>query len=312
MLITRNEMADAIKARKEAGAAVNVLTNSEANNGATVNTILKAALGTHYTFDEEGSGIMHHKYMVVDQGAPASDPLVLTGSHNWSAAADNDNDENTLIIHDATIANIYYQNFVQRFVENNGVLFELTGPPTAVDDSAKTKIAEPITVSVLENDMKQAPVTITIQQQPGHGSAYIPFANPNVIGYEPVAGYHGNDSFIYKIAYQADPTLTSTATVFINVVNNIGIIEPGSLSPMTISPNPVKESNFRLTVYGTDMQNAELQVLDITGKSVYSTTLSLKSGENVFEINTPQLRKGMYVVNVSTDTRTWSKKIIFE
>jgi len=312
MLITRNEMADAIKARKEAGAAVNVLTNSEGNNGATVNTILKAALGTHYTFDDEGSGIMHHKYMVVDQDAPASDPLVLTGSHNWSAAADNDNDENTLIIHDATIANIYYQNFVKRFVENNGVLFELTTPPTAVNDSAKTKIAELVTVSVLENDMKQAPVTVTVEQLPAHGNAFIPFANPNVISYEPVAGYYGDDSFTYKIAYQADPTLTSTATVFINVVNNIGIIEPGSLSPMTISPNPVKGCNFRLTVNLPEKQDAAMQVLDITGKSVYSNTLPLKSGENTLEFSMPQLNKGMYVIKLSTATRTWSRKIIFE
>jgi len=65
---------------------------------------------------------MHNKYMVIDQGAPDSDPLVWTGSHNWSAGADNENDENTLVIHDATIANIYYQNFVTLFKASNGVL----------------------------------------------------------------------------------------------------------------------------------------------------------------------------------------------
>jgi len=122
MLITRTEMADAIAACMNAGSAVNVITNVEGNNSTTVNTILSDALGSHYTFDNVSSGILHHKYMVVDQGNSASDPLVLTGSHNWSAAADNDNDENTLIIHDATMANIYYQNFVERFVQNNGVL----------------------------------------------------------------------------------------------------------------------------------------------------------------------------------------------
>ncbi|HYX06621.1 MAG TPA: phospholipase D-like domain-containing protein, partial [Bacteroidales bacterium] len=67
-----------------------------------------------------------NKYMVVDQSLPASDPVVLTGSHNWSAAAEDRNDENTLIVHDATIANIYYQNFVKRFMDNLGLLHELT------------------------------------------------------------------------------------------------------------------------------------------------------------------------------------------
>jgi len=56
---------------------------------------------------------MHNKYMVVDQSNTASDPLVWTGSHNWSASGNNDNDENSIVIHDATIANLYHQNFVQ-------------------------------------------------------------------------------------------------------------------------------------------------------------------------------------------------------
>jgi phosphatidylserine/phosphatidylglycerophosphate/cardiolipin synthase-like enzyme len=132
MLLTRDEIASAIASSKATGATVNMLTDASGNNGASVNTTLLAALGvTHYIFYTVSPGIMHNKYMIVDQGAFASDPLVLTGSHNWSAAADNDNDENTLVIHDATIANIYYQNFVKLFVDNNGVL-------TGLSDLSKT------------------------------------------------------------------------------------------------------------------------------------------------------------------------------
>ncbi len=122
MLLTRDEIAAAIAASKSAGNAVNMLTDVEGNNGANVNTTLLAALGaTHYVF-YGSSGVMHNKYMVVDQGAPTSDPMAWTGSHNWSAAANNDNDENTLVIHDATIANLYYQNFAKLFVTSNGSL----------------------------------------------------------------------------------------------------------------------------------------------------------------------------------------------
>ncbi|MFZ4707727.1 MAG: phospholipase D-like domain-containing protein, partial [Bacteroidales bacterium] len=122
MVITRTEIATAIAARKTANAAVNMLTDASGTNDATVNSTLLAALGaTSYVFYGT-SGIMHNKYMIIDQGAPESDPMVLTGSHNWSAAADNENDENTLVIHDATIANLYYQNFVKLFAVSNGVL----------------------------------------------------------------------------------------------------------------------------------------------------------------------------------------------
>ena len=55
---------------------------------------------------------MHHKFMVVDNFDNNSDPQVLTGSHNWSTAAETKNDENTLIVHDANITNQYFQAFV--------------------------------------------------------------------------------------------------------------------------------------------------------------------------------------------------------
>ncbi len=126
MLLTRIEIANAIATSKTAGNIVNMLTDDDGTNDGTVNTTLLAALGsTHYVYYTK-SGIMHNKYMIIDQGAPDSDPQVWTGSHNWSASADVDNDENTLVIHDATIANIYYQNFAKLFVDNNGILTGLT------------------------------------------------------------------------------------------------------------------------------------------------------------------------------------------
>ena len=131
MLLTRTEIANAIAASKTAGNIVNMLTDASGTNDATVNTTLLAALGaTNYVYYGK-SGIMHNKYMIIDQGATDSDPMVLTGSHNWSAAADNDNDENTLVIHDATIANIYYQNFAKLFKDSNGVITGLSSKETS-------------------------------------------------------------------------------------------------------------------------------------------------------------------------------------
>jgi len=60
---------------------------------------------------------IHHKYAIADADITASDPILLTGSHNWSNNAENNSDENTLIIHDHTTANIYLQEFTKRFDE---------------------------------------------------------------------------------------------------------------------------------------------------------------------------------------------------
>ena len=63
------------------------------------------------------SNSFHHKYAIADASNSGADPIVITGSHNWSSNAENNSDENTLIIHNATIANIYLQEFEKRWEE---------------------------------------------------------------------------------------------------------------------------------------------------------------------------------------------------
>jgi phosphatidylserine/phosphatidylglycerophosphate/cardiolipin synthase-like enzyme len=64
--------------------------------------------------------VLHHKYALIDAGFPASQPLVVTGSHNWSNAAENTNGENTLIIEDAGLATQYLQEFAARYYQFGG------------------------------------------------------------------------------------------------------------------------------------------------------------------------------------------------
>lgn len=117
MLITRSDIGYAIHDAFIAGVSIEILVNNFGNCGATVLSTLQPVLADNFQEDEAFTVIFHHKYMIADEGT-ASDPTLLTGSHNWSNAANNKNDENTLIIHDAEIANIYYQNFRKRFDEN--------------------------------------------------------------------------------------------------------------------------------------------------------------------------------------------------
>lgn len=67
--------------------------------------------------DHPGPKSIHHKLAIIDVSMAGSDPTVITGSHNWSNGAETRNDENTLIIHDAEVANMYYQEFVKRWCE---------------------------------------------------------------------------------------------------------------------------------------------------------------------------------------------------
>ena len=67
--------------------------------------------------DHPPDELIHHKYAIVDAQAPGPATAVVTGSHNWTWSADNINDENTLILHDAGIANLFLQEFEARWHE---------------------------------------------------------------------------------------------------------------------------------------------------------------------------------------------------
>jgi hypothetical protein len=94
----------------------------------------------------EGFGQLHHKYAIIDHTQPGSDPIVITGSHNWSASAESVNDENTLIIHDATIANLFHQEFTARYNEltlstSEAVELELNVAPNPANDWVNMEFA---------------------------------------------------------------------------------------------------------------------------------------------------------------------------
>lgn len=117
---TRTDIAYVIDNAAENGVFVaGVLDDATDPSAAIVYNVLAPDMGTQLVIDN-GSYIYHHKYMIVDQGTPASDPTVLTGSHNWTNSAQFRNDENIVIVHDATIANVYYQEFVARYLNAGG------------------------------------------------------------------------------------------------------------------------------------------------------------------------------------------------
>ncbi|RLD43836.1 MAG: hypothetical protein DRI86_08975 [Bacteroidetes bacterium] len=128
MLITRSDIAYAIEdAVNDRTVATQIIVNSEGQCSQTVWGLLSTLLGDDLQEDDEAAGIMHHKFMVADEGTSSS-PTLLVGSHNWSNSADNKNDENTLVFYDnQDLANIYYQAFKYRYDQNRYVGIMETG-----------------------------------------------------------------------------------------------------------------------------------------------------------------------------------------
>ena len=103
---TSNEIGAAIVERAKAGVSVlGVFDGSQVTSGqGTEYDPLKQA-GLDVRLDGNQTGLMHHKVIIIDKS------IVITGSYNFTASAEENNDENVLIIFNSEVAAKYLEEF---------------------------------------------------------------------------------------------------------------------------------------------------------------------------------------------------------
>ena len=127
LLITDTNLGNAIDSLQntgiKTGSAIDVkgIVDEEWVSAATGLVPSLRARGVNVQTYLNADKIFHHKYAVIDAKRNDSDPIVITGSHNWSNGADTSNDENTLVIHDGAIAREYLAEFGSRWFEATGL-----------------------------------------------------------------------------------------------------------------------------------------------------------------------------------------------
>ena len=93
-----------------------------------------------------------------------------------------------------------------------------------------------------------------------------------------------------------------TATMMVTISNQTtGINEP-SLQNLNIYPNPVQNELFIELENG---QITEINILDLTGKAVYSM-----SNTNAKSINVSALKQGIYILKAHTESGVYTKRFI--
>lgn len=213
MVITRSDLAYAIRDRIQQQSLTAKGIIDDASTSATPYGILSPNMGANLAVNGH-NWIFHHKYLIVDASNTASDPTILTGSHNWSNGADQKNDENTVIVHDASLTNQYYQDFMGRWCERN------------------------------------------------------------------------------------------------NQACSLGLDEFDSKQDLVVYPNPNK-GTFVIRTSG-DGTMAEISLTDITGKQVYKQEKQTETGSNLFQIDVPQLKQGLYLVKYTINGQTATTQVIVE
>lgn len=108
LTFTKDDLGESLIAKHKMGINVRGIIDNVNDNGSEYALLLQNGIAVK---DHSPSTILHHKYAIMD------DAMIVTGSHNWSNAANSVNDENTIIIHDASVANVFRQEFEARWNE---------------------------------------------------------------------------------------------------------------------------------------------------------------------------------------------------
>ena len=132
LTFTRDDLAQLLIGKKGGGDKVRVLLDNNTDTGNQFAAMQAAGIDIFLKPSSLG-GLLHHKYAIIDAENLKVDNVVITGSHNWSGSAETANNENTLIIHSKRIANLYLQEFKQRYIDAGGkdlILVSVRGSST--------------------------------------------------------------------------------------------------------------------------------------------------------------------------------------
>jgi phosphatidylserine/phosphatidylglycerophosphate/cardiolipin synthase-like enzyme len=101
---TRDGLARALIDAKNRGVEVKIIIEEENAYGQGSDYRMLKEAGVDIRLDGNPA-LMHHKFMVVDG------EIIVTGSYNWSTAAEDRNDENFVVIRDRSVAERFMQEF---------------------------------------------------------------------------------------------------------------------------------------------------------------------------------------------------------
>jgi phosphatidylserine/phosphatidylglycerophosphate/cardiolipin synthase-like enzyme len=118
LTLTRTDISAQLVARKNAGVKVRGDLDNSTDTGSQYAYL--TGNGVDVRLKTGTTGLLHHKYAIFDADSPGYDGVTLTGSHNWSSAAENQNNENTLVLRDPDITNQYLQEFGARYLQFGG------------------------------------------------------------------------------------------------------------------------------------------------------------------------------------------------
>ncbi len=288
---TMASCASAILARNTAGVYTPGIIDENSTISGAAYPMLNAGLGSLMK-TRTGFQIHHHKTLIVDPSNFCSDPLVLTGSHNWTNQADTKNDENTLIIHSDTLANIYYQSFAGEYAVMGGTV-------SPIAPCATTTCGTPTGLSVTSVGTTTAILNWSM----------LPGALSYSIQYRPT----GSTTWSSTTAATNSATLTglTTATAYEYQVQAVCTAGSGSYSSSTTFTTlaPPCSVPTGLAVTGLDTNLAALSWVPVAGAVSYNVDYRI-TGATIWTTTTTSIAAITLTPLATATTYDWRVQVV--
>ena len=109
-------------------------------------------------------------------------------------------------------------------------------------------------------------------------------------------------------AYKA---LSWTSFIYWTQPGSIRVEGGTSIANLDVYPNPSRDV-FNVTFTSEDVQNLEVRVLNVVGEVVYTENLEQFVGEYTKAIDLATYTKGVYFLEITTNTGVVNKKLILQ
>lgn len=108
LIFTYWDLKDALIDQLKNQIKIRGIVEDDDNSSAVINQLRSNGADIQY---HNANGIYHHKMAIIDAEYNDSNPIFVSGSHNWTYTAETGNDENTMIFYDADLAEMFKRAF---------------------------------------------------------------------------------------------------------------------------------------------------------------------------------------------------------
>jgi phosphatidylserine/phosphatidylglycerophosphate/cardiolipin synthase-like enzyme len=114
LLFTYRDLANMLKNKMQQHVKVRAIIEDTGTSSSIIADLRNsgAIIQAHTT-----SPIYHHKMAIIDGEYDQSNPILVSGSHNWTFTAETSNDENTMIFYDAPLTQLFKRAFSAQWAQ---------------------------------------------------------------------------------------------------------------------------------------------------------------------------------------------------